>query len=333
VLNNVVNRHDVDHVVQFARRGELGVVARRLIAPQSQRVRETWSDPAPPPTNWWDLPYFEDRWNLLASGDPAVDHVTYIASRHLGHDLSAISLGCGTGERELRWAATGRFARLVGVDLSAQRIEAARQVAANTPNATGVVEFEVADVQTIGVPPQSLDVVIGESSLHHLAGVHSALVRARSWLKPGGLVLVNEFVGPTRFQWTNRQLEAANALLNLLPQRLRRQADGRLKKRVVRPSHLAMRYDPSEAIESGNIVPALDELFERIEFRRMGGTLSHLVFSKIAQNFAADDAEARRFAAFVFDSEDALMDTGDIGSDYIVGVWRRREEAQPTAGD
>jgi hypothetical protein len=94
-----------------------------------------------------------------------------------------------------------------------------------------------------------------------------------------------------------------------------------------------MRYDPSEAIESSQIVPALDELFERIEFRRMGGTLSHLVFSKIAQNFAADDAEARRFAALVFESEDALMDTGDIGSDYILGVWRRREEPRPTACD
>jgi ubiquinone/menaquinone biosynthesis C-methylase UbiE len=332
VLNNVVNRYDVAHVVQFARRGELTVVARRLIAPQSERVRETWSDPAPPPTNWWDLPYFEHRWNLLASGDPAVDHVTSIASRHLGHDLSAISLGCGTGERELRWFATGRFARLVGVDLSAQRIEAARQAATSAPNAVGL-EFEVADVQTVGVPPQSLDVVIGESSLHHLARVRSALVRARTWLKPGGLVLVNEFVGPTRFQWTNRQLEAANALLDLLPQRLRRQPDGRLKKSVVRPSHLAMRYDPSEAIESSQIVPALDELFERIELRRMGGTLSHLVFSKIAQNFAADDAEARRFAALVFESEDALMDTGDIGSDYILGVWRRRDEPLPTAGD
>jgi ubiquinone/menaquinone biosynthesis C-methylase UbiE len=332
VLNNVVNRHDVDHVVQFARRGELGVVARRLIARQSERVRQTWSDAAPPQTNWWDLPYFEDRWNLLASGDPAVDHVTYFASGHLGHNLSAISLGCGTGERELRWAATGRFTRLIGVDLSAQRIKAAREAATNAPNA-GVLDFEVGDVQTIGVPPQSLDVVIAESSLHHLARVRSALVRARSWLKPGGLVLVNEFVGPTRFQWTNRQLEAANALLNLLPQRLRRQADGRLKKRVVRPSHLAMRYDPSEAIDSSEIVPALDELFERIEFRRMGGTLSHLVFSKIAQNFAADDAEARRFAALVFESEDALMDAGDIGSDYILGVWRRREAAQPTASD
>ena len=84
-----------------------------------------------------------------------------------------------------------------------------------------------------------------------------------------------------------------------------------------------MRLDPSEAIESSAILPALDELFERVELRWMGGTLSHLVFAKIAQNFAADDPEARRCVDLVFEAEDLLMDAGEIGSDYVVGVWRR----------
>ena len=209
------------------------------------------------------------------------------------------------------------------MDLSASRIEAARAAAAASPYA-GVLEFRVDNAETIDVPPDSLDTVICEGSLHHLAPVRAVLERARGWLKPGGLVLVNEFVGPKRFQWTDRQLEVANALLDLIPLRLRRQPDGLSKTRVYRPGRLVMRLgDPSEAIESSEILPALDDLFERIELRRMGGTLSHLVFAEIAQNFGGDDPKARRWADLVFETEDLLMDAGEICSDYVVGVGRR----------
>jgi SAM-dependent methyltransferase len=323
VLNNAVNRHDLTRVVRLARRGELWEIARRLATSKKERVRCTWSNTPEPPTNWWNLPNFAERWNRRASGDPAVDDASYIASRHLGAGLSALSLGCGSGGQELRWAATGCFSRLVGVDLSEPRVEAARAAAAASDYA-GILEFRVGNAETIEVPSGSLDAVIGAASLHHLTRLRAVLERARRWLKPGGLMLVNEFVGPTRFQWTNRQLEAANALLELLPERLRREPDGRMKSRVVRPSHLVMRLgDPSEAVESSEILPALDDLFERVELCRMGGTLSHLVFAGIAQNFAASDLEARQWADLVFDTEDLLMDSGEIASDYVVGVWRR----------
>ena len=144
------------------------------------------------------------------------------------------------------------------MNLSPPLIEAATAAAVASSQAT-VLEFRVGNADTIDVAPMSLDAVIWEAALHHMTPLRTVLERAGRWLKPGGLMLVNEFVGPTRFQWTDRQLEAANALLDLLPQRLRRQPDGRLKSRIVRPSHLAMRLDPSEAIESSDILPALDE--------------------------------------------------------------------------
>ena len=112
MLKNAVNRHDLAHVAQLARRGEVWEVARQLIASKTGRVRHTWRNPAAAPTNWWNLPYFEERWNRLASGDPAVDHISYLASRHLSQGRSALSLGCGSGAQELRWAETGRFSRL-----------------------------------------------------------------------------------------------------------------------------------------------------------------------------------------------------------------------------
>jgi ubiquinone/menaquinone biosynthesis C-methylase UbiE len=321
VLNNALNRADIGHVMDLARSGKLWETARWLVASKTGRVRHTWRETAPP-TIWEDLPWFEARINLLASGDEAVGHMEYLASRHLGEGLSALSLGCGDGAEELKWAATGRFQRIVGIDVTPELIETATATAASSPHAE-VLDFRVDDAETLDIAAHSLDAVIFEHALHHFKPVRTVLERVQRWLRPDGLVLVNEFVGPTRFQWTERQLEVANALLSLLPRHLRRQVNGRVRTRVVPPSKLAMRMDPSEAIQSSQIIPLLDELFDRVELRRMGGTLGHLVFARIAQNFSADDPDARRWAQLVFEAEDLLMDSGEIGSDFVVGVWRR----------
>ena len=43
------------------------------------------------------------------------------------------------------------------------------------------------------------------------------LDRLAAMLEPGGLLFVEDFVGPARFQWTDAQLEAINRLLSRLP--------------------------------------------------------------------------------------------------------------------
>jgi hypothetical protein len=73
---------------------------------------------------------------------------------------------------------------------------------------------------------------------------------------------MDEYVGPSRFQWTSGQMRAANALLGALPEGHRTQRDGQIKRRVVRPSRLSMRLDdPSEAVESSGLMPALRRHF------------------------------------------------------------------------
>ena len=51
--------------------------------------------------------------------------------------------------------------------------------------------------------------------------------------------MVHEFVGPSRFQWTTRQVEMANALNSLLPEELRRdvQSGGVKTEVTTQPSH------------------------------------------------------------------------------------------------
>ena len=124
-------------------------------------------------------------------------------------------------------------------------------------------------------------------SLHHIEALEHVLQQCRQALRPRGLLLVNEFVGPSRFQWTERQLDMANTALASIPSALRRDlAKGGLKTTVERPTveHM-IRTDPSESVRSAEIERLVKDHFAVVGEWNWGGTLNHLVFQNIAGNF------------------------------------------------
>jgi SAM-dependent methyltransferase len=143
-------------------------------------------------------------------------------------------------------------------------------------------------------------------------------------LKPGGYVVVYDFVGPSRFQWTKRQVEIANFLLTILPVARKIEWDGKnLKKRVRCPGRLFMALsDPSEAAGSATILPCLKQIFEVIEIKEIGGTILHLLFSGIAHNFRDENPETREWLKLCFEVEDIMMKTKEISSDFVLAVGK-----------
>ena len=151
--------------------------ALRRLAPARKRVAEAWAHVEEPPVHAWDVPAVVRRRNRLATGDETVAHFEYLADRYLvGATVSALSVGSGTGWRELEWAQTGRFARILGLDLAPERVEAANRAAADAKLAE-VVRFEVADVFAVAFAVDDFDIVIFEDALHHLAPIDAILDR------------------------------------------------------------------------------------------------------------------------------------------------------------
>jgi SAM-dependent methyltransferase len=172
------------------------------------------------------------------------------------------------------------------------------------------------------------DVVLAEHSLHHLAPMPAVVERIESLLAPGGWFVVDEFVGPRRFQWSRQQLSAAQAVLDGIPDRYRTTTSGEVKRRVIRPSVLWMvMTDPSEAIDSARITSELRRRFEVLEEKPYGGAVLHIALADISHHFMDDDdpvaAEILRAA---FAEEDRLMAAGAVASDFCTFVCRRRGE-------
>jgi len=328
MFGNFVNRHDFAEVLRLRR--VLAKVAHRLSLGRDARVVEVWSARAAIPALWTDLDAVNRRINRMISGDAKTEYWEYVGAKYFGaaSDLVGLSLGCGAGTREMNWAGLGRFSRIDAYDVSPSQIKAATD-AATARGLGGVLNFQVGSVYDLAIPDGAYDVVFVEHALHHFTPLREVLERIERMLSARGLFVVNEFVGPTRFQWTPRQLEAVNASLALLPETYRRRTGGLgIKTRNTRPSILRMLMsDPSEAVESARIRPLLGEMFDVIETRDYGGTALSLVLSEIAQNFADDDAGSARALQMLFEAEDLLLDSGELTSDFALIVCRARRAA------
>ncbi len=329
VFGNFVNAHDFRKLAAKARRGNWGRIAAVLSPNGKRKVKEAWKHTEAKPTHWWDVPGIQRRWNELVSGEPDVDARAYLAAKYLAgrEGLVAMSLACGTGHREIEWAKLGVFERLDGFDLSETRIEHAKR-RAREEGLDGVLDFRVADVYELAGDKGSYDVVIAEQSLHHFAPMRKILGAIDDLLREEGLFLIDEYVGPTRFQWTDDQLAQTNRLLGELPERYRVQwHDGRVREAAVRPSKLSMiLQDPSEAVDSAEILPGLREVFDVLEVREYGGTLLHLLFENIAHNFRGDDGETRELLRRCYAAEDELLSDGKLPSDFVVAACRKRRK-------
>ncbi len=299
-------------------------VRRSLLHGSAGRVREVWSDTSVIRGSWLEIPFLQQRWNRLATGDPLVSAPEYVARTYFGGrgKVHILSLGCGTGVRERRWAQALPGSMIEGFDVSPPRIAVAQE-AARLAGLEDRMRFCVADVLTLKLPPRSFDLVLVEDALHHFSPVSKVLEIVRGALRPDGYFVVSDFVGPSRFQWTGRQIEAVNELLASIPDRIRTTVQGEVRKRVYRPGWLAMYInDPSEAVESSRIVDLLSQMFRVVEMKPCGGALLHLLFKDIAHHYATPDPEAGQVLRRSCETEDALMQKREIGSDFIFAVCR-----------
>jgi SAM-dependent methyltransferase len=313
-----------------ARRASLGVCGFRRDA----RVDEIWSqDPAEEAEEngqyWMAHPAVRARVNRLATGNEGKDAYDRLAllARERGLAVpirDAVSLGCGFGALERDLYARGLCAQMDAYDLARRAIdEASRQ--AQALDMSGL-RFRVADLESIKFRPRSVDIVIAHSAVHHVERLEALFDVVRRCLRPGGLFHLNEFVGPTRFQWSDRQIELSNQFLANLPERLRRLPSGKLKEDLRRPTIDEMiAADPTEAVRSAEIVEILERSFDIVEMRPLGGALLHLALGGIAQNFDAANAGDAAILSDLFATEDRAMEDGLIKSDFTVIVATPRQ--------
>jgi hypothetical protein len=167
--------------------------------------------------------------------------------------------------------------------------------------------------------------------LHHVFQLEQLLDQVRQTLKPGGLFIVYEYIGPSQMQFPRRDLELADVFLKVIPERYRRTVNPKgIKKEALRLSLDAMNTsDPSESIRASEIVPLIASRFELRHFRYVGGTLLLLIFSLIAHNFREDDAEIMPLVKALITLDNFLIDNAILPSYHVYMVCEKTHNAMP----
>jgi SAM-dependent methyltransferase len=299
----------------------------------AKRVAEWWSDPQAeaPGTQWVQVPGVPENTNVRATGDPAINWINHSATL-LGKfqkPVKALSVGCGFGgiERILR---RRDFCQVIhGMDVAESAIEGARK-AAEAEGLTGLT-YEVADLNTATFPAETYDVVYAHAALHHVFQLEHLLDQIRHTLKPSGLFVVYEYIGPSQMQFPRRDLELADIFLKAIPERYRamRRQQG-IKKEAVRLSlDIMNRSDPSEGIRASEIVPLIASRFEVKHFRYLGGTLLLLIFNEIAGNFKEDDPEIMPLVKALIALDNFLVDNTVLPSYHVYMICQKTDNLVP----
>lgn len=294
----------------------------------TDRVRQVWNQPpSHQMTFWMEHPLVQgERINRTVSGRTNYDcHQWFLElAREMGFSFpvgSALSLGCGFGDLERGYSQYDFATVHEGVDLAEAAVVEAGRLAREAD--LHHIRYRTADLNYAELPEERHDIVLAHQSVHHISRLEHLAEQVRRTLKPGGLFMMNEYVGLNRVQMAPAQRAFGDRLFSLLPERYLQMPDGSVRQAIeMATAEEVEAFDPSEAVRSEDIVDIMGDTFELVGRRDYGGNLLNHGLSNIVGNFTPDNPLDDRWLRWLFDAEDCLLADG-VPSDFTVLVYRK----------
>lgn len=239
--------------------------------------------------------------NGRISGSPDTDWISHTLQRHFNGRIPMeriLSLGCGNGHLERRLAQEGAFLLCDAYDMAEGSLQTAR-TQANEAGLTGI-RYEATDINQISLPPEAYDSVWIHSALHHFEALEHISSQIRQTLKPQGLLILNEYIGPSRLQFPSQQKRLINDALRLVPAQYRNLMQEQISIELGHtPWRMGIRWCVqrlADKVRDGDLTGLLRRRWRMIKARATGGSLDKRTvdFPSPRDVIAADPSEAIR---------------------------------------
>ncbi|HPF50280.1 MAG TPA: methyltransferase domain-containing protein [Draconibacterium sp.] len=327
---NLINTGDFLELLTKLKQRGIKYFFSKITFNSSKRTQSTFRVLKYEGSNWWIIPEVKQRENKKIAGDIHKTFDKYLLENYFteGKNLKLLSVGCGLGNREIRFAETNFFAEIIGIDLSADLIENANKKVREKTLQN--IRFEQADFYNYQLKKNYFDVILFHSSLHHFKQIDKIATRVKDALKDGGILVLNEYMGKNRLQFSKDQLLEMNNLLEMIPKQYKKRYLTRItKKRVYAPGLIRMIIsDPSEAVESETIKPSIHKYFSVIEEKKIGGDLLMMVLKDIAHNFInSNDEISKTILHKLFEAEDQYLQNTK-NADFIFGIYKQKSKSE-----
>ena len=282
---------------------------------ETDAARRFWDDGAPgePENHYWGAqPLVRRAINRRVTGDPNRWPMEWFARRYAPNPLPrGLSVGCGPGLLERDVIEKGICRSVEGIDFSPEAIAQARQ-GAQEANLSRVLDYRVGDVNALELPEEAFDIVFFHGSLHHVRSVERALAQVRGALKRGGLLYLDEYMGPSRTDWEDADWSFARSAFDALPDELKN------RRELMVPIPMD---DPLESVRSSAILPEVRRLFQVLEDRPYGGNILWFLFPCLDMARLREDRTDA--LSRLISLEDHLLERRWVESYYRVIVARK----------
>ncbi len=298
----------------------------------SSKVADYWDDHSTETfkgeTYWLANPIINRRYQSKSAGNRNYSSWVDFTVQHYLNERCPVervlSIGSGDGTLEQHLASLNTAKLIDGIDIAPKRVQIARDEAARH-GLQDTIYYTVCNVEENAFPNSSYDAIYFNSSLHHMSDLNGILEKCSKALKAEGYLFINEYIGPNRFAFSDREKQAMDSVFQMIPERFRvshaEQDRGQIRKQLGFPDPADVaRIDPSEAIHSEEIREAVQRHFKIVEFNFAGGTLMQFLLEGIAGNFKESDAESLEVLDLIFRIEDTLVEIGDLTPHFAMIV-------------
>jgi len=265
------------------------------------------------------------RWNKLISGNENIIYEDFLVKEVLStnKEIRMLSVGSGVCSHELVLAKNPQFKEILCVDLAQNRLDEAKKIA--DKNGLNNIRFECANIYDHLKKGVQYDIIFFHQSLHHFDTINEFISDTIcNALSPNGKLIINEFVGSTRLQFPKKQIKAINEALKIVPKTYRKRFKTNLYKNKFYGSGIIrmIQADPSECIDSKNIMPSIYKHFDTIVERPYGGNILMNVLKDISHHFVEIDNKKESVLKELFEFEDNYLKSNS--SDFIFGVYQKK---------
>lgn len=316
-----------DVYIKFHQRG-LPFLLSKLSFNSYKRTQSAFNDDQLTTSNFWIIPAVKKRWNNMITGNENVTYEEYISENYFKENLKlkVLSLGSGVCSHEIRLAELNPHWEIHCFDFSSELLRIAQQIS----DAKGLenIHYFPENIITYSFPEGEYDIVFFHASLHHFENIHDFFKNiVNKTLKENGHLIINEFVGNNRLQYSKIQIQWINKALQTIPKKYRKIFKTNLYKNHYYGSGILRMIiaDPSECVDSEAILPAIRENYSTIVEKKYGNNLLQSVFKEIAHHFLPAEnqnlsPEKQDILKKIFKFEDEYLLTNP--SDYVFGIYK-----------
>ena len=241
-----------------------------------------------------------------------------------------LALGSGMAFVEEHLLRQNFAQHIVAYEMSSTAVERAKARFAEAGLADRI-EMRAADVLEDDVPSGSFDVVFVQAAIHHFDRIDDMFALMHRVLRPGGLLVYDEYVGPDFHVWHPEVVAIMDEIHECLAPRYRWDTNmNAIRETGPRPSREWMlQHDPSEGVHASRILPLTYQWFDVIDRADSGGTIMRGFFSGLLPNFDWSDPKDQTVARLIVLVERLLTRHGVIPNYQTSIVARRRDTPLP----